>query len=1277
MKKRALMLSAAAAALVSGHSNAATLCDAGTSSATNCNVLTQITTPVYTGTVPASGVTNPLSSGGSLTIATNATSGGSNGSVVLSVNPPTAPAITLNSGSSTTPTTVNNQNLISYQGINNAVGVLLEEASVPTSTTATGTAENFTGEFINSSGTINLLGTGTGKNGILIAGGAFPGSGALTAAGTGAYANTGLGVFTGATNIAPASGTTAIDLEQGSILEVQGTNSFGINLIGPAITTTQGVNTTNVPSGGASLIGDIDVAGSIQMTPTTAGSTTALQQNIGIFIGGFLPSTANPTNPAFAGTSAAGCTCAMAGNINIFQGGTVSSIGEGAEGIVVQGGIKGSIINAGLIETAGISTAPSTALNASDPEAGTALAIANNVTGGIFNSGPTVGNANASVGTIEMIGSTAAVVISPSANNEGSLQVPLPVTIGGFTDSAGNTYSLLNRGMITSASENANIPNTAIFMQGTPTAPVTLTDGLFNSGKIQATGTTNVNETAQTAIAAIHISNFVTLGVGQSTAGPTFAIFNTNETSEGGLIEATVSGQQTGKAVAIQIDGSQSGGTPATVPSLFNSGDIEASATTTDLTISNLSAIAIEDGSGSLSNVVNNGTIRAVATILNNNTQSAIAIDLSNNTASSVTVTNQAATTSANIVGDIAFGTHAATLNDSGISSSLVANITGNITFNNEDLAHNDQLNIGTNATVTGEVQEAHSGSVDIKIANTGQLNLLTSLPTNVNSTVPGKVLPNKPLSAGILEVDTGGNLNISLSQGNNVNAFPSGNNVTVINAQNVTLGGDGVTPTLSLSFGSFVGNPSAGNGPSQFVLVSTPSGGSFSISQQEMTLLENTFDSANNPGGGGNTPGGIPFLFTSNICTFNVTIVAAGQACTGTEPYSASNQELVLTLTPKTASQLGLTGFAKQMFGFANQALVNDNTLGAAMVTDITNPQQAQAAYASFAPDVSGATRATAISLTDSASDVVAARQRELRMYSGQEGETTLWGQQFVQRLSQGNNNGLTGYNDSGFGFVVGADEGDPIDGRYGLALTFFSGGMSQKEPTRAKTSSEYYLLTGYTDWRGKGLFVDTQLTAGYANLKGHRYISLTDTSTDTTVSREADGNRPSEMLAGSVTAGGVLTAGGTVLMPQIDVDGLTSREEAYTESGGGQGFNLRVQPYYAESLRAFLGTDIRQDINFGDFFLQPDLRVGYRYDFLKGAQKLKVNFDSVGAANGQSLTQFSVEGPDPGHGNLVLGAGVATTTGSWSIGLSYDYLKSDHGPSQQSGVLTLVGKI
>ena len=47
------------------------------------------------------------------------------------------------------------------------------------------------------------------------------------------------------------------------------------------------------------------------------------------------------------------------------------------------------------------------------------------------------------------------------------------------------------------------------------------------------------------------------------------------------------------------------------------------------------------------------------------------------------------------------------------------------------------------------------------------------------------------------------------------------------------------------------------------------------------------------------------------------------------------------------------------------------------------------------------------------------------------------------------------------------------------------------------------------------------------------------------------------------------------------------------------------------------------------------------------------------------------------PVDGNIVLGGGVATTTGAWSIGINYDYVKASDGPSEQTGVLTLIGRI
>ena len=879
MNKRALMLTAAATALLSGHAYGASPCNA-TSTPGNCDITTAISAPLYTGAVPA-GVTGATSTSGSMTIDTN-------GSLTIGTNPPTAPAITINSGTSVaTQSTVNNVTTISYQGISYATGVLLEEAAVPTAATgagSTGAAENWVGEYYSASGTLDLLGAGVNKTAILIAGGAYPGTSGTTNAATGIYANQGLGAFTGATGYEPTGGTSpvAIDLAAGSVVEVQGTNSFGINLIAPTYNEV-GTTTVYTPSGGATLVGDIDVGGSILLEPTTAGSTTGTD-NIAINIAGYNQGTANTPNPALAAIGMANAPYAMVGNLNILQGGVVSSEGAGAQGIVVLGAINGAINNSGQVETFGTTT-PSSALNASDPEAGPALVIANNVTGGIFNGGPTSGGGTSTQAraTLSTAGDSETVDIAPAFNQA----VQLPVTIGGYTDSAGYTYSLLNRGNITATAEDANISTIGILMSGEPGAAVTLTNGIFNAGSISAGATTNTNGSMSASVVtatAIDVGNYVTIGQGAGTnsggvpaaaiaalpGGATgYALVNTNETG-GGSISASVSGAQTGSATAILIEAQKTGGVAGSLSSIFNSGTIQAQASTTNLDSTGIAAYAIRDESGSLQTIYNEGVISATTTTLNNNLQVADAIDTSSNTTTSVTITDQSTgANAAEIVGDIHFGTKAGTLTITGTNSNFPALVAGNLFFNNPTGANTVTVNSFGN--YSGQIFQAPGGSIDIDVESNGAFDLLTSQPTNLNSTVSQAVQPGTPINVGTLNVVTGGNLSISLSQAYNVNAFTA-NNVTILNAQTVNIGGNGITPTMTLTFGGFVSSPSVTGKAAEFVLLSTPSvadGGSFNISPQELTLLTNTYDSSLNPSA---TKNGIPFLFNSNVCTFNVT---------------------------------------------------------------------------------------------------------------------------------------------------------------------------------------------------------------------------------------------------------------------------------------------------------------------------------------------------------------------------------------------------------------------
>src|SRR5262249_42102839 len=161
----------------------------------------------------------------------------------------------------------------------------------------------------------------------------------------------------------------------------------------------------------------------------------------------------------------------------------------------------------------------------------------------------------------------------------------------------------------------------------------------------------------------------------------------------------------------------------------------------------------------------------------------------------------------------------------------------------------------------------------------------------------------------------------------------------------------------------------------------------------------------------------------------------------------------------------------ALSMFDVANTAVQQDSTLGAAMVAGINSEADAQKAYDAFAPDVSGGTRAVAISLTDQGTGVVAAGQRAPPLVGKQPGDPTLWGNEFGEYIS--NQGGSVtqpvvgavaanepGFKDHGFGFSLGVDEGSPANGWYGAAFTFYTGDVAEGGDRNSTTNSLWYLL-------------------------------------------------------------------------------------------------------------------------------------------------------------------------------------------------------------------------
>ncbi|MBS0472413.1 MAG: autotransporter domain-containing protein [Proteobacteria bacterium] len=1018
-----------------------------------------------------------------------------------------------------------------------------------------------------------------------------------------------------------ASGLTGSFLNNGSInLTGKGESKQAIYLTGSSsftgnITLDSGSVVTVVGNSSHGIVADI---GSTLNGDLLLGGTMSLS-----------PTSAGST--AASGLSIASLAGTINGNVIIAAGSSYTATGMGAQGISVSGTIAGcnsavvsgcteigTFSNSGVIAVAGAATRSSTSVN---PESGSALIIGGSIAGGILNNGPGSSSDTTTSATIQANGSsTATLVIAP--------QLLSAITIGkDAADLVNPDYSFINRGVISASPLDPNLSSHAIVIAGTSsTVNTTFAGGFFNSGAIIASAT-NIDPGAAVTATALDIEDFVTL--------PSITVSGQSGSASLGIIAATVTGPEGGVANAISISGTS--GTSVPTITIGPGGRVIATATATDpgkAGLTTLSAIAIRDVSNSLTTLTNAGTITATATTLTNGATSiAHAVDASLNTVA-LNFEN-----TGSVTGDVLFGSGADTYYILGTNpTTSVATQKGDINFG-YSTGGVDTLHVGQFANVAGSVTA--QGDLDVLIDQNGTLTIQNAITTS------GTNVQVRDLTVAAGSSSTAGTLNITVTQGDG--------SIPVIDvSRDATIG---LGANLNVSYGSLISSSGT------YTLIQTATG----------HLVIDSADVAryNAAIGGSN----VPWLFNS-----------AGVSYVADD--GAGHSQLLLTVDPKSASQLNLTGYAKTLFPLANAAIAVDADLGAAMIAGVNSDADAQKAYDAFAPDVSGGTRAIAVSITDQGTGVVAARQRALRLFGKQPGDLTLWGNEFGQYISNQGGNvtqaGSTsaaepGFKDHGFGFSLGIDEGSASNGWFGAAFTFYSGDVAEGGDRTSKSNSLWYLLSGYTDWRGKGLFVDTQVTVGYGNIKGKRQLILTLPASNTTFTREADSKRAALLGAIGLTVGANLRYGALAVIPQLSIDGMSLREEGYTETGGGNGFDLAVKPYYGNSLRVFFGSEFRTDLDVGDFYLQPSARLGYRFDLLNDPTKLHAQFADLNTSvsGNQPGTPFTLQGPDPSRGNAVAGFNLGATTENWTIGLSYDFVRGSHNETEQVGAITLLGRI
>jgi uncharacterized protein with beta-barrel porin domain len=535
----------------------------------------------------------------------------------------------------------------------------------------------------------------------------------------------------------------------------------------------------------------------------------------------------------------------------------------------------------------------------------------------------------------------------------------------------------------------------------------------------------------------------------------------------------------------------------ANVNTLTISGTVAAAALdTTDGT-----AIAILDNAGTVSALSNTGAISAGGGLTNT------AIDLSANS-SGVTLTQALASSTAaapSISGAILLGSG----NDSLTVSA--GRITGNVSLR----AGNDSLALSGSSTLTGNVAFG-TGNATLTLADTA------SLTGNVDFGGGAGALTLGGTSALAGGISNSGNVAVTLN----------GGTLSATNTGNVALA------SLSASSGSTIGVTidAANKANTTYAVTGAATFASGSKVKVNLTQVGGSAGDYVIVRAGSLT--GAPVLDTQTLLPYIFKGSVASDTAAGT---------VTLSVAAKSVADLGLTGSVARAYSAIFNALDNDKDVAGAYLA-IADGATLNAGLRQMLPDHAGGTfeavtsgsRATARILSDPNG-----------IYRTRDGRLGFWLQQvgFGGAKSVGD---TASYDINGWGAGGGAEYLTDL-GAFGGSFAYLHASNSGGGSDNAVDSDQYELAA---HWRGQwgGLMTFARLSAATIGFSGSRYFE------SGTVTRTAAGKWDGTLLSATAGAAYQVQMGRFSLRPAAGVDYYRLKEDGYSESGGGDAFNLTV---------------------------------------------------------------------------------------------------------------------
>ncbi len=546
----------------------------------------------------------------------------------------------------------------------------------------------------------------------------------------------------------------------------------------------------------------------------------------------------------------------------------------------------------------------------------------------------------------------------------------------------------------------------------------------------------------------------------------------------------------------------------AVVPGIRNAGTIKATA------LGELgTAIGIADFSGTLSLIENSGTISATGAKADSGRNVAIEVG---DTTTGVTVkqTAVAATLAApSIVGDVHFGAG----ND--LFDIADGTVTGDTSFG----AGADTLNLSGDAIYTGKVLFG-AGTGTMSLAGTSQFRgtadfggAASTLNIGTGSTFIGGLANSGNLAVTL----AGGGLNLSAP------ASIASLAVTDKGILAVTLGSAGNTiPILGVSGTvSFAAD-------SRLVVrvtdVENAIGNHLILSAGTLTGAANvTMDSVL-----------VPFLYKATL--------------------GSTANTLTVALAKKATADLGLNRSEGTAFDAVYAALSRDAKVAGAFL-GIADGEQFRATLRQMLPDHAGGTFAA---VTQGSRTFGRMLEDPTGPFKDQGG----WGY-WVNQVAWGVEKArgdTASYETSGWGIGGGAEIKTGL-GSFGGSMAYYWSRNRDSETTNQVRANQFE-LAGYWRLKSDGFRANARGTLSFISLDGTRnFEGMNGTEK---VSLMAQGDRGARLYSGAGTVSYDWVSGSLSFRPVVSVDYYRLKEKGYTETGGGDAFNLAVRSRTSDEL-------------------------------------------------------------------------------------------------------------